>query len=302
MLKPAAVRDGALVGIVAPASPVREEFLERGVSELEGLGFRTRLGSHLFEKERYTAGSAEHRISDVLELWDDPDVEALFCARGGYGSMELLGSLDPDRMRDRPKVFLGASDITALLSFFGACVGVVSFHGPMVAQKIARGRYDASGLLRLIQSTDAVGMLSAPGTEVLHDGAAEGTLWGGCLSIVASLVGTPFLQPPTRGILFLEDTRIKPYQIDRLLTQMRLAGHLDSVQGIVFGQMLECEQHREQGYTLQEMLRDWTARLAVPVMFGFPSGHTSSDAMTLPLGVRVRLDRDGLTVLEGAVA
>lgn len=300
MLKPPAVREGALVGVLSPASPVREEYVERGVAELESLGFRVRLGSHLYERRRYTAGSAEQRVSDLLELWDDPRIEAVFAARGGYGAMELLASLEPERFRERPKVFLGASDVTALLSFLGSS-GMISFHGPMVAQKIARGRYDAPELLRLIQSSAPAGTLSADQTEMLHAGVGEGPLWGGCLSMVVSLAGTPYLKPPASGILFLEDTHVKPYQIDRMLTQLRLAGHLESVRGIVFGQMIECEQHAEQGYTLQEMLRDWTAYLKVPVLFGFPSGHTSTDALTLPLGAEVRLDGDGLTVLEGAV-
>jgi muramoyltetrapeptide carboxypeptidase len=172
----------------------------------------------------------------------------------------------------------------------------------MVAQKMARGSYDAEGLLRLIRSREAVGTLTASGTRVLHSGSGEGTLVGGCLSIIASLVGTPFLPSCEDAILFLEDTLVKPYQIDRMLTQLRLAGCLDSIRGLVFGQMAHCEQHPDQGYTLEEMLSDWTASLRVPVMFGFPSGHTEIDAMTLPLGVRARLDDDGLHILEGAVA
>ena len=302
MLKPPAVGDGAVVGVIAPASPVRREFVERGVEELSRLGFRPQLGAHLYERGRYTAGSWQDRLDDLVTLWDDPEVEAIFCARGGYGSMELLSSLEPERFRERPKVFVGASDITAVHGFLGARAGVVAFHGPMVAQKIARGTYDAEGLLRLIQSKQPVGALVATGTEVLHSGSGEGTLVGGCLSVVASLAGTPFFPPCEDAILFLEDTLVKPYQIDRMLTQLRLAGCLDSIRGLVFGQMANCEQHPDQGYTLQEMVRDWTAPLGVPVLYGFPSGHTVTDAMTLPLGVRARLDEDGLHLLEGAVA
>jgi muramoyltetrapeptide carboxypeptidase len=137
--------------------------------------------------------------------------------------------------------------------------------------------------------------------ERLHPGSAEGRLEGGCLSILVSLVGTPYLPSFGDAILFLEDTQTKPYQIDRMLTQLRLAGLLDGVRGIVFGEMPDCEQHPDQGYRLQDMLRDWTADLRVPVSFGFPSGHTRSLGVTLPLGVRARLDHDGLSILEGAV-
>lgn len=290
------------MGVVALASPVRSEFVEPGVEELSRLGFTAKLGRHLYHRGRYTAGSASDRLDDLVTLWDDPEVEAIFCARGGYGSMELLASLEPERFRERPKVFVGASDITAVHGFLGARAGMVAFHGPMVAQKIARRSYDAEGLLRLIQSKKPVGTLTAPGTRMLHSGSGEGILVGGCLSMVASLVGTPFLPPFRDSIVFLEDTLVKPYQIDRMLTQLRLAGCLDSIQGLVFGQMVKCQQHPDQGYTLEEMMSEWTESLGVPVLYGFPSGHTETDAMTLPLGVRARLDDDGLHLLEGAVA
>jgi len=302
VLKPKAVRAGSVIGVVAPASPVRQEFIDRGVAELERLGFRIRVGKRLYHRGRYTAGTAEDRLQDWIELWEDPDVSALFCARGGYGSMDLLTRLSPERARENPKVVLGSSDVTAVLLFLMSGAGLVSFHGPMVAQQIARGDYDRENLLRVLTSTEAPGRIAIETTEPLHDGAAEGPLLGGCLSIVAALAGTHFLPSFDGAILFLEDTQTKPYQIDRMLTQLRLAGLLDGVRGLVFGEMPGCEQHPDQGYTLQEMLRDWTSYLHVPVLFGFPSGHTRSKGLTLPLGVPVRLDGDGLTLLESAVS
>jgi len=240
-------------------------------------------------------------LEDLVELWESSDVDAIFCARGGYGSMELLSRVDSDIFRARPKVFLGSSDVTALLASLLARSGIVSFHGPMVAQQIARRAFDVSNLLRLIQSKEP-GSLKASGLEILHPGSAEGRLWGGCLSIVTALVGTAHLPRFEDSVLFLEDTQVKPYQIDRMLTQLRLAGSFDSVRGLVFGQMPACEQHPDQGYALQDVLRDCTRELGIPVTYGFPSGHTRTDTMTIPLGVRVRLDVDGLTTLEGAVA
>jgi len=301
-LKPKALRTGAVIGVVAPASPVRKEFIDPGVAELERLGFRTRLGKRIFHRGRYTAGSAEDRLQDWIELWEDPDVSALFCARGGYGSMDLLTRLPAERARENPKAVLGASDATALLLFLMSGAGLVSFHGPMVAQQIARGDYDRENLLRVLGSVEAPGRIAVETAERLHRGAAEGPLLGGCLSIVAALAGTRFLPSFDGAILFLEDTQTKPYQIDRMLTQLRLAGLLDGVRGLVFGEMPGCEQHPDQGYTLKEMLRDWTSYLRVPVLYGFPSGHTRSKGLTLPLGARVRLDDDGLTLLEGAVS
>jgi muramoyltetrapeptide carboxypeptidase len=302
VLKPKAVRAGSVIGVVAPASPVREEFIDQGVAELERLGFRTRLGKRLYHRRRYTAGTASDRLQDWIELWGDPDVSALFCARGGYGSMDLLSQLSPESARENPKVVLGSSDVTALLAFLMSGAGLLSFYGPMVAQQIARGDYDPGNLLMVLGSVEAPGKIAVETTVPLHHGAAEGPLLGGCLSIVAALAGTRFLPSFEGAILFLEDTQTKPYQIDRMLTQLRLAGLLDGVRGLVFGEMPGCEQHPEQGYTLQEMLRDWTSHLHVPVLFGFPSGHTRSKGLTLPLGARVRLDADGLTLLEGAVS
>lgn len=301
MLKPKALVDGALVGVAAPASPVRREFVDRGVAELERLGLRTRLAPHLFARGRYTAGTPGERAADLASLWDDPDVSAIFCARGGYGSMDVLSHLPLSSLSRSPKILLGASDVTALLAYLGAA-DIVSFHGPMVAQDIARGGYDANQLMALLRGEIAEGRLDAPGFEPLHSGAGEGVLLGGCLSMVVSLVGTPYLPAFDDAVLFLEDTLVKPYQIDRMLSQLLLSGRLDAVRGIVFGQMTRCEQHPEQGYTLQEMLRDWTAHLRVPVWFGLPSGHTTTAALTLPLGVRARLDDSGLTLLESAVA
>lgn len=304
MRRPPALVPGATIGLVAPASPVRAEFVERGVAELERLGFRVRAGEHLYARARYTAGSPAERTSDLLALWDDPDVAAIFCARGGYGSMELLRSLPPDRLGARPKILLGSSDATALLALAGARAGLVVFHGPMVAQQIARGVYDSAQLTRLLGSPEPAGLLEAPGARFLHSGTAEGPLQGGCLSMLVALVGTPFLPSFEGALLFLEDTQVKPYQLDRMLLHLELAGLLRGVRGLVFGQMPGCRQHPDQGYELEEMLRDWTSRLAVPVLFGFPSGHTESETpgLTLPLGVRARLGGDGLAILEGAVS
>jgi muramoyltetrapeptide carboxypeptidase len=302
VLKPRAIAPGSLIGVAAPASPVRKEFLDAGIEELTRLGFRTRLGKRIYERGRYTAGSAASRLKDWTELWDDPEVDGLFCARGGYGAMDLLGRLSAERVRETPKVVLGSSDATALLQFLMSAASLVSFHGPMVAQQIARGDYDRDNLLSVLGSVAPPGRIEVETAESLHRGAAEGTLLGGCLSMVAALVGTPFLPSFEGAILFLEDTQTKPYQIDRMLTQLRLSGLLNGIRGLVFGEMPGCEQHPDQGYTLPEMLREWTSYLKVPVLFGFPSGHTRSKGLTLPLGVRARLDGEGLTLLEGAVA
>jgi muramoyltetrapeptide carboxypeptidase len=211
--------------------------------------------------------------------------------------------LEVETFQQNPKIFVGSSDVTALLCFLVTQVGMVCFHGPMVAQQIARGEtaYDQASLTNVLGSTDAWAGFESVDVRMLHDGTAEGFLVGGCLSLVTALVGTPYLPSFDGAILFLEDTRVRPYQIDRMLKQLELAGCLEGVRGLVFGQMPDCQQHPEQGYETAELLADLTKDWRIPVLFGLPSGHAVSPAMTVPLGVQVRVDAHGLTLLEGAV-
>jgi len=303
MLKPHALEPGATIGVCAPASPVRKEFLERGLEELRRRGFKTRLGRGLYSQTGYTAGDAQTRVSDLVELWQDSGVDGIICARGGYGSLDLLARLDVEIFRKKPKVLVGSSDVTALLCFLIAKAGMVCFHGPMVAQQIARGNeaYHSASLVGMLRSSESWEGLSSVRLRVLHKGSAEGMLVGGCLSLIAALVGTPFLPSFDGAILFLEDTNVRPYQIDRMLRQLRLAGCLDGVRGLVFGEMPNCQQHPDQGYRTDELLGDLTAEWGVPVMFGFPSGHTVTPAWTIPFGVQAKLEASGLRLLEGAV-
>ncbi len=302
-VRPPAVRPGAVVGVFAPASPVRIEFLEAGERELKRLGFRIRRGRRLMERRAYTAGTAEERAADFLDLWRDPEVEALFGARGGYGSMDLLPALPEAELRGRPRIVLGASDLTALLAGVAAA-GLPALHGPMVAQQIARGpqAWDADELLGLMAADGPGFPLPWRGAAPLHPGTAEGVLRGGCLSLVAALHGTPWAPSFAGAIAVLEDVATKPFQIERMLTQLRLGGAFDGVRGIVFGQMPGCEQHPDQGYTLSELLARLTAPLGVPAAFGFATGHVESGpCRTVPLGIEARMDAEGLTLLEPVV-
>lgn len=267
------------------------------------MGLVPRRSRNLLKRSEYTAGSALERTADFLELLDDEEVSALFGARGGYGCLDLLPRIPVDRLRQSPKTVLGGSDVTALLSLLSRAE-VVSFHGPMVAQQIARGplRWDAEETLGLLRARESGFVLPWRQAESLHPGRAEGVLRGGCLSILAALAGTPFATSFRGAIAVLEDISVKPYQIDRMLTQLALAGLLDEVRGIVFGRMPGCTQHPDQGYTTAELLARLTERFAVPVVFGFATGHTDEEpCRTVPFEVRARMDEDGLTLLEGAV-
>ena len=303
-MRPPAVLPGATVGILAPASPVQLPWLEAGEAELRRVGLVPRRSRNLLKRNEYTAGSAAERTGDFFDLLEDEEVSAIFGARGGYGALDLLPRIPPERLRAHPKAILGASDLTALLALSSGA-GMVSFHGPMVAQQIARGpsRWDAEEALGLLAAREPGFRLPWRNAESLRPGRAEGVLRGGCLSMLAALAGTPFAVSFRDAIAVLEDIAVKPYQIERMLTQLSLAGLLDGVRGIVFGQMPGCTQHPDQGYTTAELLARLSERFGVPVVFGFATGHTGEDrCRTVPFGVRARMDEDGLTLLEGAVA
>lgn len=312
IVKPYALQEGDIVAIVAPAGNIKAEYLERGIAEIEKLGFKAKYRPDIIAKDRYTAGSDERRIDELLDAFVSPEVKAIWCARGGYGTMRILRQLDKKLIYRHPKIFIGYSDITALHLYLQACFNWVVFHGPMATKDLAGGgeHYDQHTLLNAIMRPAPLGEIDAPGTSMLHGlpgthggGIASGKLIGGCLSMIVAMLGTPY-EPDTRdSILFLEDLAVKPYAMDRMLQQLKLAGKFDGVKAIVFGEMTDCIQHPDQGYTIQDVLSECTAELRVPVMFGFPSGHSAIGNITLPLGVHASLDsqRCKLIIEESAV-
>jgi muramoyltetrapeptide carboxypeptidase len=235
-------------------------------------------------------------------------VRAILCARGGYGANYLLQALDVEAIRSSPKIFIGYSDITTLLTYFVDAGGLVTFHGPMAAKDWARADgVDAASWQAALGSAAAweLKLGTDSGVSGLIEGAAEGILYGGCLSILVASLGTPYEIRTEGTILFLEDLAAKPYQIDRMLMQLKLAGKLDGVRGIVFGEMIDCMQNANQGYTLQEVVLRIVRDLGVPLAYGLRSGHVTAGNITLPFGVRTALTvRDGhveLKILEAAV-
>jgi muramoyltetrapeptide carboxypeptidase len=308
VIKPPALRDGDAVAIVAPASNLKADYLARGVAELERLGFQARYEPGILDKARYTAGDDERRAAELMRAFADPEIKAVWAARGGYGSMRLFKLLDQQLIGRQPKIFIGYSDITALSLYLYRRFGWVTFHGPMASKDLAGGEdhYDRETLLKAITGSSPVGEIKSSKTETLHRGAEErvtGRLLGGCLSLITAMMGAPD-ELDTRGsILFLEDTATRPYAIDRMLQQLKLAGKFDEVRGIVFGEMIDCVQHADQGYRIQDVLAECTADLNIPVMFGLPSGHSPRGNLTLPLGVTATLDagRGSLSIDEAAV-
>jgi muramoyltetrapeptide carboxypeptidase len=308
VIKPAALRAGDAVAVVAPASNLKADYLARGVAELERLGFRAKYELEILDKARYTAGDDKRRAAELTNAFADPEIKAVWAARGGYGSMRLFKLLDEPLIGQRPKVFIGYSDMTALSLYFYRRFGWVTFHGPMAAKDLAGGEehYDRETLIKAVSSASPLGEIRSNNTEMLHRGVGTqvtGRLLGGCLSLIAAMMGAPD-ELDTRGsILFLEDTATRPYAIDRMLQQLKLAGKFDEVRGIVFGEMTDCVQHADQGYRIQDVLAECTADLNIPVMFGLPSGHSPRGNLTLPLGVKATLDasRGVLSIDEAAV-
>ena len=257
---------------------------------MESLGFKTQFRPDIVSSYRYFSGPRERRLSEFLDMLKNQDIRAIFCARGGYGSGHLIPDIDPELIRRNAKIISGASDITLLLNWVERA-GVVSFHGPMVATTIRQGSegYDRTLLLDLLQGRQAV-RFPTDGTTVLRKGRGEGRLIGGCLSLVVSTLGTRNEINTEDSILVLEDIDAKPYQIDRMMIHLKQAGKFKGVRGVVFGEMLNCMQHPNQGYTLEEVLLELLGEFAFPILYGFPTGHTSRPNVIVPFGVRARLE------------
>jgi muramoyltetrapeptide carboxypeptidase len=305
------------VAIVSPASPfVREEF-DAGVAELERLGFVPVYDDTVFATEAgYLSGSAEVRARAFQRHWLDPEVAALIAVRGGFGSAHIVPLLDGTAIAATPKLFVGYSDNTTLLSWLTCQCGLAALHGPMLEGRLARGAagYDAGSFVSLLQG--GRGLVLAPeALEVLRPGEAAGMLFGGTITQLTASLGTPYaFDPPEGCLLFLEDVNERPYRIDRMLTQLAHSGILSRARGIVFGEMRGCDEPSGGGGSRPVVHSTVTARAVIerrlhncpgPVIFGFPSGHTTGPCWTLPLGVRVRLrthPAPSLTVEESPVA
>jgi len=292
---------------VAPASNIKRELLDKGCEALRQLGYTPFYFDSILDQDLYFAGSADRRARELEEMFARDEVRGILCARGGYGANYLLGRVDLRKIASHPKIFVGYSDITTLLTWFADSGGFVVFHGPMVTKDSAleEGIDVASWNAALGGATGwDIKSSSDSGVEGLVDGAAEGILYGGCLSLLVAALGTRYDIRTDGTILFLEDVNARPFQIDRMLMQLKLAGKLEGVRGIIFGEMLDCLQTKDQGYTLQEVILRIVGDLGIPVAYGLRSGHVTRRNITLPIGVRAALSVNGaevtLKMLEAA--
>jgi muramoyltetrapeptide carboxypeptidase len=300
-IKPLALQPGDTVGIIAPASSFKRDLLETGCKVLSDLGYKPFYFDSIFDHDLYFAGSVERRVKEFEQMLTRDEVRAIICTRGGYGSNYLLPHLNAKKIAAAQKIFIGYSDITSLLTWFTDS-GLVTFHGPMVAADFAKqDGFDLASLQAALTGSSAWRIVAD--IKPLVEGSAEGVLYGGCLSILVASLGTPYEIQTSGTILFIEDINAKPYQIDRMLMQLKLAGKFSGVRGLIFGEMLDCVQNADQGYKLQEVILRVVGDLGTPIGFGLRSGHVSGGNVTLPFGVKARLSiREDVTleILESA--
>lgn len=288
VVKSRALRSGDKIGILAPASSFNHEAFERGCNRLREMGYEPVYSPEIFARDLYFAGSGERRLNELTSLLARDDIAALICVRGGYGTNYLLDKLDFNLFAQHPKIFLGCSDVTSLLTVITDRTGLVTFHGPMIAKDIADGGFDSATWNNALQGARSWDVPTA-GVEVLRTGRAQGRLYGGCLSMLAASLGTPFEIETDGTILFVEDIGEKPFRIDRMLMQLHLAGKLKGVHGFAFGEMLDCRPPAGETYTLQQVILRVLRGYEVPVVYGLKSGHVSSNNITLPFGVQAEL-------------
>lgn len=313
--KPKRLRAGQTIGLIAPSSNTWEDQeIYFAMDIIRSFGFKVKTATHLFDRTAYLAGTDKDRANDVNSMFADDDVDAIFCLRGGYGSPRILPYLDYDLIRQHPKVFLGYSDVTALLNAIYTRSGVMTFHGPIAKQSFTE--YTLGEFKNvLFNPVDSMVLATPPAFEpaegqaekenrltTVTKGKASGVLIGGNLSLMVKLVGSPYEPDYTDKILFLEDVEEAPYRIDGMLTHLKLAGRLDKVAGIVFGKCTDCEPGSGPSFSVEHVLKDRLGDLKVPVLSGVMIGHID-DMATVPVGALATLDatKQRLTLDEAAV-
>jgi len=290
-IKPPRLQNGDVIGIISPAGPVHPSDLQEPLEILGASGFRVRLAPHVYDSEgEYLAGNDNTRLSDLHAMLQDPAVKAVFCARGGYGSLRLLQRIEYGLITKYPKIISGYSDITALLLAVHTKTGLITFHGPVV-REIDQGRKgNWESLLRLL-SHDQPTELDLSQCSVLIPGKAKGPLLGGNLSLICHLLGTPFMPHLDGCILFLEDRGEALYRLDRMLTHLKLSGRLKRISGLIAGQFEDCGVESD----INRLFLDTVSELDVPLLSGFPLGHGETN-LALPLGLTADLNTDTMTL------
>jgi muramoyltetrapeptide carboxypeptidase len=310
MRKPKALRPGDLLGLIAPSSGLQDPAqVDAAVAMLEGHGFRVQVGASCRASCGYLAGPDALRAGDLNRCLADPSIRGIVCLRGGYGTPRILDAVDYALAAADPKILVGYSDITGLHLALNRRAGLATFHGPMgVSDTLLEAEpFSTGSWLRALTLAEPLGVLAAPpgvpAARPLVGGRARGILAGGNLSLVAATFGTPYGLEPEGRILFFEDIDERPYRVDRMLTQLRLAGAFEACAGVVLGDWNHCvPDEGERSQELEEVFRDVLSSAGKPVLTGFHAGHCSPNP-TFPFGVEAVLDADAgtLELVEAAL-
>ena len=294
--KPQALRRGDTIGIVAPAWSFDPAMFKEGVEKLKGLNFKVKYDRSIFNKHWSMAGHDKERARQINRMFADKKVKAIFCAKAGYGSMRTIPFLDKNIIRRNVKIFIGYSDITALLSYLYKTAKMVVFHGPVVSGEIRNDMNPITlkYLLKAVTQTKPLWSISVSGVKLLKPGKATGVLVGGNMSLIMSAIGTPYEIDTRNKILFLEDVGEGLETIDDYLMQLKMAGKFKKIKGLIFGKMIKCVDYSGKKYTIKNILYDILKDINVPIVYDFPSGHKlpGDINVTLPFGVSVTLDAD----------
>jgi muramoyltetrapeptide carboxypeptidase len=306
LTRPRALRPGDRLAIVAPASPFDRAEFDAGIEEVRRLGFEPVFDERVFARRGFVAGGPGLRAQLFREALTDPFIAGVLSVRGGYGSVQMLPLLDPAEVAAARKPIVGYSDLTSLLVFVTGQAGLVAFHGPTVAGRLARGQrgYDRAAFLAALSGAGPIGEVGGDALSAIRPGEAAGPLFGGTLTQLLASLATPFaFDPPAGHVLFLDEVNERPYRLDRMLTQLRLSGLLARASAVVFGELPGCDEPGGVP-TARSVIEDVLADFAGPVVTGLASGHTTGPALTLPLGVRTRVvadDRPRVVIEEAAV-
>jgi len=290
-VRPPRLKPGDTIGIVAPAGPFDPEKFMKGKNVLESMGFQTFFDDGIFQKHGFLAGTDIQRADQVNRLFADPTVQAIVCARGGYGSMRILSLLDFETIQTHPKIFLGFSDISALLSVLYDRCSLVTFHGPVVTT-LAKATEKTIMAMKTVLTSDAPLELTPENGKVIKPGVCSGLVAGGNLTTLCHLVGTPYTPNFKGKILLIEDVDEMPYRIDRMLTQMKLAGCFNEIAGLILGGFKECGYLNEVVEIFSNIFED----ADIPILTGFEVGHGEHN-LTIPMGLGATLDTESKKLL-----
>jgi muramoyltetrapeptide carboxypeptidase len=296
---------GDTIGLISPASPENTLAIKKAILFLQNQGFNIVEGKHLYDKWGYLAGTDKDRATDVMEMFENDDVDMILCIRGGYGSSRILPYIDFDVIKKHPKIFAGFSDITVFLNSFYEKCGLTTFHSPMGTSNLEDVQTLKSFMFTLMNGYKPYTIKNPLEyvAKCINSGTAEGNLIGGNLSLICHSLGTTYETNMRDKILFIEEVGEAPYRVDRMLTHLLLANKLQQCSGIILGQFKDCDlPHYERSLTLEEVLEDRLYNLNIPILSGFCSGH-DYPKLTLPIGSRVNMNADcgSIDILEAVV-